>query len=290
VRICSFLPSATEIIAELGLIDSLVGVSEECRWPTDVVGLPVVTAARIDPSELSSLEIDSAVRAALRAGESLYAVDADLVNELAPDVIVTQDLCAVCAVSSGELASACPVGAEIVSLDPRTYGEVAASIELLAAKLGVPDRGRAIAHRMSATAESVADAVRGLPRRRVFFAEWLDPPFCAGHWLPEMIELAGGEDVLGHSGEPSFATTWETVFESEPELVVVGPCGFDADAAARRADGVEWSVPAVVVDGDAYYSRPGPRLADGVRQLAHLFHPDAVPDPGLPAYAVAALR
>jgi iron complex transport system substrate-binding protein len=288
VRICSFLPSATEIIAELGLRDALVGVSEECRWPPDVVGLPVVTAARIDPSELSSLDIDEAVRAAVREGRSLYAVDADLVAELAPDVIVTQDLCAVCAVSSGELASVCPVGTEVVSLDPGTFGEVADSIRLLGARLGVADRAEEVANRMRRTAETAAAAVSGLRPRRVFFAEWLEPPFCAGHWLPEMIALAGGVDALGRSGEPSFATTWETVFAHDPELVVIGPCGFGADDAAARAAHIDWPVPAVAVDGDGYYSRPGPRLADGVAQLAHLFHPDAVPDPGLPAIPLGA--
>jgi len=288
MRICSFLPSATEIIAELGLLSSLVGVSEECRWPAEVVGLPVVTAARIDPSELSSLEIDDAVRAALRERRSLYAVDADLVAELAPDLIVTQDLCAVCAVSSGDLASACPVGAEVISLDPRTFGEVADSIRLLGARLGAADRAEEIAHRMRRTAQTAAAAVSGLPSRRVFFAEWLEPPFCAGHWLPEMIGLAGGVDVLGRSGEPSFATTWETVFAHEPELVVVGPCGFGADNAAARASQIDWPVPAVAVDGDGYYSRPGARLADGVAQLGHLFHPDMVPDPGLPAIPLGA--
>ena len=283
VRICSFLPSATEIIAELGLIDSLVGVSEECRWPAEVVGLPVVTAARIDPSKLSSVEIDEAVRASLRDGRSLYTVDAELLAELAPDVIVTQDLCAVCAVSSGELASACPVGAEVISLDPRTFDDVAASVEYLAGRLGVARRGSEVAERMRATAEEVAGSVRGRSRRRVFFAEWLEPPFCAGHWLPQMIELAGGVDVLGRAGRPSFSTSWDEVFALEPELVVVGPCGFGADEAAERATAIDWPVPAVAVDGDGYFSRPGPRLADGIRQLAHLFHPDVAPDPGLPA-------
>jgi iron complex transport system substrate-binding protein len=283
MRICSFLPSATEIIAEIGLLDALVGVSEECRWPAEVVGLPVVTSARIDPMELSSLEIDEAVRAALREGQSLYAVDSELIAELAPDVIVTQDLCAVCAVSSGELASACPIGAEVISLDPRTFGEVADSVRLLGARLGASDPSEEIADRMRKTAESAAAAVRGLPQRRVFFAEWLEPPFCAGHWLPEMIGLAGGVDVLGRAGEPSFATTWEEVWSYEPELVVVGPCGFGAEDAAARASGIDCPVPAVAVDGDGYYSRPGPRLADGVVQLAHLLHPGAVPDPGLPA-------
>src|SRR5581483_110404 len=217
MRICSFLPSATEIVAELGLLSSLVGVSQECRWPAEVVGLPVVTAARVDPSELSSLEIDEAVRAALHEGRSLYAVDADLVADLAPDVILTQDLCAVCAVSSGELASACPVGAEVISLDPRTFGEVADSIRLLGARLGVADRGERIADRMRRTAENAAATVSGFPRRRVFFAAWLEPPCCAGHWLPVIIGVAGGVVVLVRGGEPSFSTTWETVFAHEPE-------------------------------------------------------------------------
>jgi iron complex transport system substrate-binding protein len=287
VRICSFLPSATEIIADLGLFDSLVGVSEECRWPEEVVGLPVVTASRIDPSELSSVEIDEAVRAGIREGHSLYAVDADLVAELAPDVIVTQDLCAVCAVSSGELASACPVGADVISLDPRAFGEVADSIRLLGGRLGAAERGNEIADRMWATVRKVSAAVDGSARRRVFFAEWLDPPFCAGHWLPEMIEMAGGVDVLGRGGRQSFATSWERVFSLEPEMIVVGPCGFSAEEAAARAASIDWPVPAIAVDGDGYYSRPGPRLAEGVRQLAHLFVPDTISDPGMPAIPLA---
>jgi iron complex transport system substrate-binding protein len=289
VRICSFLPSATEIIADLGLIDSLVGVSDECRWPPAVVGKPVVTAARIDPSTLSSLEIDEAVRRSIRDGRSLYAVDADLVAELAPDLIVTQDLCAVCAVSSGELASACPVGAEVVSLDPRTLGEVAESVRVLAAALGVAERGEAIAAAMAATVAEVAERVRGLPRRRVFFAEWIDPPFCAGHWLPEMIEAAGGTDVLGVAAQPSRSTTWDDVLSRRPELVIIGPCGFDADEAATRAARLALPCRAVAVDGDAYYSRPAPRLAEGVRQLAFLFHPEVVDDPGLPAHVLPSL-
>jgi iron complex transport system substrate-binding protein len=283
VRICSFLPSATEMIAGLGFTDALVGVSEECRWPADVVGKPVVTAARIDPSRLSNIEIDEAVRASIRDGRSLYAVDAELIAELAPDLIVTQDLCAVCAVSSGELASACPVGAEVLSLDPRTLAEVAETVRVLGRRLGVPERGELTAAEMLATIESAAAQVRGLPRPRVFFAEWIEPPFCAGHWLPEMIELAGGRDVLGVAGRPSRSTTWADVAAREPELVVLGPCGFGAEEAAERAAGLDFPCPAVAVDGDAYYSRPAPRLADGVRQLAYLFHPDAVEDPGLPA-------
>lgn len=275
------------MIAELGFIDSLVGVSEECRWPPEVVGKPVVTAAKIDPSSMSSLAIDEAVRASVQDGGSLYAVEADLIERLGPDLIVTQDLCAVCAVSSGELESACPVGAEVLSLDPRTLGEVAESLRVLGRRLGAAEKGDEAAARMLEEVEQGAASVRRADRRRVFFAEWIDPPFCAGHWLPEMIRLAGGEDVLGREGRPSHATTWEEVLAHEPELVIVGPCGFGVQDAAARASDLRLPCPAVAVDGDAYYSRPGPRLADGVRQLAYLLHPEIAPDPGLPAIPLA---
>jgi iron complex transport system substrate-binding protein len=286
MRICSLLPSATEIVAELGLADSLVGVSDECRWPATVVGKPVVSAAKIDPAGLSSAEIDQAVRQALRDGRSLYAVDAELIEELRPDLILTQDLCAVCAVSKGELESVCRVGADVLSLDPRTLGEVIESVRTVAHQLGVPARGEEIAAHMGAAIEQTAASVRGLTRRSTFFAEWIDPPFCAGHWLPEMVDAAGGTDVIGRAGEPSHPTTWEDVLSLRPDLVVVGPCGFGVEEAYRRAADLRLPCRTVVVDGDAYYSRPGPRVADGVRQLAHLLHPEAAPDSGLPVVEV----
>jgi iron complex transport system substrate-binding protein len=292
MRIVSLLPSATEIIATLGLADDLVGRSNECTWPPEVAHLPVVTAARIDPRSLDSLEIDRRVRAAIADGRSLYAVDAALIDELRPDVIVTQDLCAVCAVSSDELGSACPVGAQVVSLDPSTLEEVAASVEVLATRLGVPDRGREVALAMRDAIDEVrrrtGDAIEGGARRpRVFVAEWIEPPFVPGHWLPGMIEAAGGEALLGEFGRPSHPTTWDAVAAADPELVVIGPCGFGAEEAAERSAHLDLRAIAprarvVAVDGDSYYSRPGPRLADGVRQLGHLLHPAAVPDPGLP--------
>ena len=194
------------MIADLGLIDSLVGVSEECRWPPEVVGKPVVTAAGLDPAALSSLEIDEAVRESVRDGRSLYSVDADLIAALAPDLIVTQDLCAVCAVSSGELATACPVGAEVLSLDPRTLRGVSESVRLLAARLGVPRRGEEIVggdvgddrggrgRRAGSASRGACSSPSGSTRRSA-----------RGHWLPEMIELAGGVDVLGRAGEPSYS-------------------------------------------------------------------------------------
>ncbi len=282
-RICSLLPSATEIVAELGLADRLVGVSAECRWPTEVVGKPVVSAARVETSTLASAEIDRLVRESTRDGRSLYAVDAELIDELRPDLIVTQDLCAVCAVSSEDLATACPVDVEILSLDPRTLADVAATIVTLAGRLGVPRRGHAIAETMQATIRDVKSAVAGKQRPRVFVAEWIEPPFCGGHWVPEMIERAGGVSLLGVAGEPSYTVSWDGVLAAQPDLVVVAPCGFDADEAAARASGLRLPCRTVAVDGDSYYSRPAPRLADGVRQLGHLLHPDAVPDPGLPA-------
>jgi iron complex transport system substrate-binding protein len=282
MRICSLLPSASEIVAALGHADSLVGVSDECRWPPELAGKPVVTAARIDAPALSSREIDDAVRASLVDGGSLYAIDAGLIEQLQPDVIVTQDLCAVCAVSGNDLATALPLEVEVISLDPRTLREVAESFRILAARLGTPERGAQLANVFESAIGEVGEATKALEPRRVFFAEWLDPPFCAGHWIPEMIELAGGVDELGRPGRPSRPTSWEEALAQEPELMILAPCGFGAEEALQRSAGLSFPCPAFAVDGDAYYACPGPRLALGVRQLGHLFHPQAVEDPALP--------
>ncbi len=290
MRICSLLPSATEIIADLGLIENLVGVSAECRWPTAVVGIPVVTAARIDPATLSSREIDTAVRASLEDDRSLYAVDAELIERLAPDVIVTQDLCAVCAVDSAGLRAACPVDARVISLDPMSLTEVGESVLELGRAFGAESRAHDVVDAMWHQIAAVEAAVAGLAPRPVFVAEWLDPPFCAGHWLPEMVARAGGRDVLGQAGRPSHQVSWDDVRRAAPELVVAAPCGFDAEAAALRAADLDLGIPAVAVDGDSYYSRPAPRLAEGVRQLGHLLHPAEVPDPGLPLIDLRAIR
>ncbi|HEX5308261.1 MAG TPA: ABC transporter substrate-binding protein [Solirubrobacteraceae bacterium] len=284
-RICSLLPSATEVIAQLGLADRLVGVSAECRWPAEVVGKPVISAARVDTAALASAEIDRLVGELTRGGRSLYAVDAELIERLDPDLIVTQDLCAVCAVSSDELASACPIDVETLSLDPRTFAQVADSVLTLARCLGVERQGAQIAERMWRKARTVEEAVAGAPRPRVFLAEWVEPAYVGGHWIPEMIEMAGGTPVLGSAGEPAYPIAWEQVLAAEPDLVVIAPCGFDAEQSAERAaqTGLDLPCRAVAVDADGYYSRPAPRLADGVRQLGHLLHPDRVGDPGLPA-------
>src|SRR5581483_12465548 len=241
---------------DLGLVDSLVGVSEECRWPEEVIGKPVVTTAKIDSANLTSAQIERIVQDSVGDGHSLYAVDAELLAELGPDVVITQDLCTVCAVSSGDLESACPVGAEVISLDPGTLDEVADTVTLLAERLGARERGRRVVAEMRAKVEEVRAAVADLPRRRVFVAEWIDPPYCGGHWVPEMVDAAGGVDVLAVRARPSFATTWDAVLVREPELVVIAPCGFHADEAAERAAALRLPCRTVAVDADSYFSRP----------------------------------
>jgi iron complex transport system substrate-binding protein len=171
---------------------------------------------------------------------------------------------------------------EVVSLDSRTIDEIEESVLRLAGRLGVPDRGAAVVADMRAKIARARELVAGFEPRRVFVAEWLDPPFAAGHWVPEMVELAGGEEVLGRAGEASFPTTWETVRERSPELVVLAPCGFDAARAAQEADLPPLPCRVVAVDANAYFSRPAPRVADGVAQLAFLLHSEVVPDPGPP--------
>jgi iron complex transport system substrate-binding protein len=282
MRICSLLPSATEIVASLGLVDSLVAVSEECDWPPEVRGLPVVTASRVDTTRLSSLEIDQAVPEAVGDGRPLYAIDRELLEVLEPDLILTQNLCAVCAVSADTVDDLCAIDAEVVALDAHTLAEIEERIVALADLLGVPSRGRAVVAEMGATIAAVRERVAQAPPRPVFVAEWLDPPYAAGHWIPEMVALAGGREVLGRAGAPSYPTSWEKVRVKQPELVVVAPCGFDHERAAREATLQPLTCRAVAVDSNAYYARPGPRVADGVVQLAFLIHPDLVADPGLP--------
>jgi iron complex transport system substrate-binding protein len=283
VRICSLLPSATEIVDALGCLDQLVGRSAECDFPPSVASLPIVTSARIDTADLDSSAIDSAVRAALADGRSLYAVDGDLIARLAPDLILTQDLCEVCAVSSSD-ESLCAVGIETIALDAHSIVRIEETVVRLGARLGVQARAQAVVDAIELAIRETSGRVGRLPRRRVFVGEWLDPPFAAGHWVPEMVTAAGGVDVLGQAGRPSFRTSWDAVRRLEPELVVLAPCGFDAERTASEASDAgipDLGCPMVAVDANAYYSRPAPRVADGVRQLAHLLHPEHAPDPGL---------
>jgi iron complex transport system substrate-binding protein len=269
MRIVSLLPSASEIVADLGLLGSLVGRSHECQWPEGVRSVPVVSASRIDSAALSGQQIDEAVRAAVEKGETLYAVDGGLLASLRPDVIITQDLCKVCAVSGAEIADA---GAKVISLGPRTLSEVAGSVRSLACELGVNQRGLAVAGEMMERIDAVRHAVQGKRRRRVFVAEWITPPFACGHWIPEMVEAAGGDEVMGRAGERSVPTTWDAVRAARPELVIAAPCGFDEERSAREAAGIAVDCPVVAVDADRYFVRPAPSLARGVEILARIFH------------------
>jgi iron complex transport system substrate-binding protein len=282
MRICSLLPSATEIVASLGFADALVAVSEECDWPPQVRRLPVVTASRVNANRLSSLEIEQAVRETIADGRPLYAIDRDLLEQLEPDLILTQNLCAVCAVSADTVGRLCATSAEVVALDAHTIDEIEQRVLDLSELLGAPARGLAVVERMQATIAATHARVSGAPTSRVFVAEWLDPPYAAGHWIPEMVSLAGGREVLGRAGAPSYPTSWEAVREQRPELVVVAPCGFDHERATREASGLALGCRAIAVDSNAYYARPAPRVADGVAQLAFLIHPDLADDPGLP--------
>jgi iron complex transport system substrate-binding protein len=282
MRICSLLPSVTETVASLGLVESLVAVSEECDWPPEVRALPVVTASRVDSTRLSSFEIDQAVREAVGDGRALYAIDRELLEALEPDLILTQNLCAVCAVSADSVDELCATDAEVVALDAHTLAEIEEIILSLAELLGVPARGRAVVAEMEAKLAAVGERLTEASPRPVFVAEWLDPPYAVGHWIPEMVALAGGRELLGSAAAPSYPTSWETVREQGPELVVVAPCGFDHVRAAREAILPQLGCRAVAVDSNAYYARPAPRVADGVAQLAFLIHPELVADPGLP--------
>jgi iron complex transport system substrate-binding protein len=269
MRIVSLLPSATEIVFDLGLGSALVGRSQECHWPESAKDIPVVSLSRIDSVHLTGGEIDRQVREAVVRGEALYAVDEELLHSLQPDVILTQDLCRVCAVSGNDLRD---VGARVISLGPRTINEVAASIRHLGKIFAAEQRANEVADTMIGRIERVRQSVSGKARPRVFVAEWLEPPFACGHWIPEMVEAAGGLELMGRAGEKSFTTTWDEVRALSPELVIAAPCGFDEERATRDAEYLDVGCPVIAVDADRYFVRPSPSLADGVEQLAEIFH------------------
>jgi iron complex transport system substrate-binding protein len=273
-RICSLVPAATEVLFALGLGDQVVAVTHECDWPPAARKRPAITSSRLDPGALTSAEIDRRVREAAEKGEALYAVDEALWRKLRPDVVVAQELCEVCAVSAGSVRR---LEARVVDYSPTTLDGVATAIAELGERLGARGAGQVLAGALRGRVERMRAAVSGRPRPRVFVAEWLDPPFAAGHWVPEMVDAAGGVDVAGRAGTPSFRTTWERVASLRPDVVVLAPCGFDLKRTLAEAPAALPGATVAAVDANGYFSRPGPRLADGVELLAHLLHPEVVP-------------
>lgn len=287
MRIASLVPSATETLFALGLGDHVVGITHECDHPPGVERLPHLTRSVI-PDGLGTAEIDRAVRERTKRGEALYELDADELGRLEPDLIVTQALCAVCAVSVDHVRAAAerlPSQPRVISLDPTTLGEVLGDVRTLAEATGARDAGVELVQRAADRIDRVKLAVRGADRPRVAALEWLDPPFAGGHWVPQLIELAGGDDVLGMPGERSRQTSWAELAEARPEVIVAMPCGYAAERAAHEARDHGPRLAAleprtvVAVDAAAYFSRPGPRLIDGLELLAHVLHPESVPDP-----------
>ena len=298
MRIVSLLPSATEMICALGLEDQLVGVTHECDFPAFVRGLPKVTNTLI-PTDAPSPEIDRLVRQRLETTRALYTLNLPMLEELRPDLIVTQALCDVCAVAEEEVqAAACslPGSPRVINLEPQTLSQVFGAIRQVAAAAGVSPKGEEVVEGLAARVEGVVarrTALRSRPR--VALLEWLDPPFSCGHWSPELVRLAGGVEGLGREGRPSRTLRWDEVIEWQPEVVFIACCGFDV---ARTMDDVPLlqRVPGwqdllavrlgqiYVTDGSHYFSRPGPRLVDSLEILAHTFDPMVHPLPaGLPA-------
>ncbi|HEY2602439.1 MAG TPA: cobalamin-binding protein [Thermoleophilaceae bacterium] len=288
MRIASLVPSATEMLCALGLGDSVVAVTHECDYPEGIELAPHLTRSVI-PEQLSPAEIDAAVRQRTQQGEAIYELDEDLLTELEPDLIVTQALCEVCAVSFDDVravAERLPSQPTVIALDPSTIGEVLGDVRTLAQATDSKDEGVALVRELAERLDRVKLAVRGLePRPRVLALEWLDPPFIGGHWVPQMIELAGGEDAIGFPGERSREATWAELEATQPDVVVSMPCGYYVERAAlevtRHRDEIArlGAGQVFAVDAAAYFSRPGPRLVDGVELLAHILHPDAIDAP-----------
>lgn len=289
-RIISFLPSATEMVCALGLEDQLVGVTHECDHPAEASSKPVVVRNVLPIEFMSQGEIDAAVAQRLRDGLSLYCVDESLVGALEPDLIITQNLCEVCAPSGNEVAEllrGLPKRPEVLWMTPRTLAEIADNIRELGRATGRLAEAEALVEAGAARLRAIESVTRRLPERpRVFVMEWLDPVYGSGHWVPEMVATAGGEDGLSRPGGDSVRLSWEAVRGWAPEVLVIAPCGLGADQAAaearRLAERPGWfDLPAVrsgrvfAVDAKAYFARPGPRVVEGAELLAHLFHPDS---------------
>jgi iron complex transport system substrate-binding protein len=287
VRIASLVPSATEMLFALGLGDQVVAVTHECDYPPEAVSKRHLTRSLV-PEGLSAAEIDSAVRRLTGEGRHLYELDEPALAELDVDLIVTQAVCEVCAVSYDDVvavAARLPSRPRVISLDPSNLAEVLADIPRLGEATGVAERAIALRVELERRLGGVRVAIEGAPRVRVLALEWLDPPFVGGHWVPEMIEIAGGEDVLGVAGTKSRTAEWDELATSEPSVIVAMPCGWNAVQARFEVEAHAADLAAIgaeqiwAVDAAASFSRPGPRLVEGTELLAHLLHPDRVAAP-----------
>jgi iron complex transport system substrate-binding protein len=304
VKIASLLPSATEIVYALGLGDDLVGVTDECDYPPAAVTKPVISRSALSQGHLQTpREIDDAVREKVGQSQPLYQLDVDLLRREQPDVILTQDLCRVCAVPSGQVQQALDqIGlpdAKVLSLDPSTLDEVIETIGIAGKLLEREERGEELMAGLRARVAAVKETAKRLPSVSVFALEWSDPPFSAGHWVPGMITAVGGTPVLAEDGQPSRETAWHEVRAAMPEVIVFMPCGYYLEEAEDESRGFleqpEFAAtPAVrngnvyAVDATSYFSRPGPRLIDGVEILAWAAHPDSYPTP--PDVTITKLR
>lgn len=297
MRICSLVPAATEVLFGLGVGDDVVGVTHECDWPPEAVAKPVVTASLVQTGDLTSAAIDSAVAETARDGRPLYAIEEERWAEVNADVVVMQELCDVCAVSTDQVEGVLQARAldvEVLDFSPSTLDGITEVIGDLGARLGVEGEAEELTAGMENRLERVSSALTAVERSpRVFVTEWLEPPYSAGHWVPDMVAAAGGTDVAGMSGEPSHRMRWPDVTALEPDVVVLAPCGFDLDRTLSEVVPLDLSAhllgtPArqesrvFAVDANAMFSRPSPRVVDGVEMLAHLLHPEEYPDSGAP--------
>ena len=291
MRICSLLPSSTEIIFALGLEENLVGVTHECDYPPQARDKPVVVKSILEgKGKLSSARIDELVNRNRSEGKSVYLIDSERLSEIKPDLIITQGLCDVCAVSENEVTEVCEVlesSPEILSLNPTTIGEILDSIVLLGEVTRTKEKASQLVDDLRKRIETVEKKLSGERYRPgVFCLEWLDPPYAAGHWVPEMVKTAGGEPLISRTGEPSFKTSWDEILESSPDYLIIMPCGFDVE---KTLDGIEeltggvrqWhTLRAVqkghcyIVDANSYFSRSSPRVVDGIELLAGVIHSD----------------
>lgn len=283
MRIVSLLPSATEILFGIGAGDDVVGVTFECDHPEQARSRRIISTSAL-PEGLAPREIDAFVSTAMAAGQDLYHLDAGALASLDADLVVTQDLCAVCAVDVSVVDDALAYlgcTAEVLTTDPHTIAEVLASIVDIGARTGRAPEASELVHSLQARLDAVTTRVAGRDQPRVLVLEWTDPPFAPGHWIPEMVERAGGVSALGSTGDKSFRVTWNDVHASRPDLIVCAPCGYALDESAALGRAILDQLPDVpvwAVDANASFARPGPRLVDGVESLADIIHPTSALD------------